>query len=95
MVAHDVTANGQHEGSTWEDYIVGTDSLVPGRNTLAIQAHNYTVPSSDFSIDATLSLAARRDQPDAETQALLAGARQYLTADAELATTGPLQLQVS
>lgn len=94
-VAHDVTANGQHEGSTWEDYIVGADSLVPGRNTLAIQAHNYTVPSSDFSIDATLSLAARRDQPGAETLALLAGARQDLTAAARLATTGALQLQVA
>lgn len=94
-VAHDITANGQHEGSTWEDYIVGAESLVSGRNTLAIQAHNYTVPSSDFSIDATLSLAARRDHPDAGTVTLLAGAHQDLTAAAGLATTGPLQLQVA
>lgn len=94
-VAHDATASGQHEGSTWEDYIVGAEGLVPGRNTLAIQAHNYTVPSSDFSIDATFSLAARQDQPDAMTVSLLAGAHQDLTAAAKLAATGPLQLQVA
>lgn len=94
-VAHDVTANGQHEASTWEDYIVAAEGLVPGRNTLSIQAHNYTVPSSDFSIDATLSLAARREQPDARTVALLAGAHQDLAAAAGLATTGALQLQVA
>lgn len=94
-VAHDVTANGQHEASTWEDYIVGAESLVPGRNTLAIQAHNYTVPSSDFSIDATLSLAARQEQPDARTTSFLSGAHQDLTAAAKLAVTGPLQLQVA
>ncbi len=94
-VAHDVTANGQHEGRTWEDYIVAAEGLVSGRNTLAIQAHNYTVPSSDFSIDATLSVAARREQPDARTVTLFAGAHQDLTAAAGLATTGTPQLQVA
>jgi len=41
-VAHDVTASGQNEADKWEDYIVGSEGLRRGLNTLTNQAHNYT-----------------------------------------------------
>ena len=95
VVPHDVTANGQNEADQWEDYIVGSESLRSGRNTLTIQAHNYTLPSSDFSIEASLAAAARSESPEAEASALLAKAAADLGAAGKAAGPGSLQLQAA
>ena len=94
-VPHDVTANGQNEADKWEDYIVGSDGLRPGRNTLTIQAHNYTLPSSDFSIEASLAAAAHSEDPAAEASELLAKAAADLGAAGKAAGPGSLQLQAA
>ncbi|MHC4520409.1 MAG: DUF1800 family protein, partial [Planctomycetota bacterium] len=51
-VAHDGTANGSHEAGTPEEFDVSVhkDLLRVGTNVLAIQAHNRSATSSDFSI---------------------------------------------
>ena len=94
-VAHDLTASGQNEADKWEDYIVGAEALRGGLNTLTIQAHNYTLPSSDFSIEASLSAAARREGPALEANRLLASARRDLSAAAGLAGPGPLRARLN
>ena len=94
-VAHDLTASGQNEADKWEDYIVGAEALRGGLNTLTLQAHNYTLPSSDFSIEASLSAAARREGLALEANRLLASARRDLSVAAGLAGPGPLRARLN
>jgi len=68
-VAHTGTADSQHEAVEYEDYLVPASHLVVGRNTFALQGINYTVASSDFSLDGALVLVERRETARAEAVA--------------------------
>ena len=51
-VTYDTTATGSHEAGSAEDFDISAHAglLVVGNNVLAIQAHNRSLTSSDFSI---------------------------------------------
>jgi tetratricopeptide (TPR) repeat protein len=59
-VAHTATADSQHEAIEYEDFLVPASHLILGRNTIALQGINYTVASSDFSLDGSLVLVERK-----------------------------------
>ncbi|MFT5407663.1 MAG: hypothetical protein ACI9NC_000368 [Verrucomicrobiales bacterium] len=46
---------GGEEETTFYPFAIGTNALLEGRNVLGIEVHQFTVASSDMSIDARLS----------------------------------------
>ncbi len=52
--AHNDLASGLHEALSAQTFPIPYESLVEGRNVLAIEIHNYSLDSTDCSIDAQL-----------------------------------------
>ena len=59
----DDTALGSHEAGTPETFTLTTGSLVAGRNVIALQGHNGSLGSTDFSLSPALSGELRRPDP--------------------------------
>lgn len=57
VLSHDAFASDLHESGVQETFQIdaGSANLVEGDNTLAIQAFNYSLTSSDFFIDVSLN----------------------------------------